>query len=58
MLVMKVCHACDQLLGELELDDLTAEQPDSIINVVGNVAYALCPACMEHLEAVPYSRLH
>jgi hypothetical protein len=58
MFVMKVCHACDQVLGELELDDLTAEQPDSIINVVGNVAYTLCPDCMNQLEVAPYSRLH
>lgn len=58
MLVMKVCQACDQILGELELDDLTADRPDSIINVVGNVAYALCPDCMRDLEVVHYSRLH
>lgn len=58
MLVMKVCQACDQILGELELDDLTAQRPDSIISVVGNVAYALCPNCMSDLEVVDYSRLH
>jgi len=58
MLVMKVCQTCDQILGELELDDLTAQQPDSIINVVGNVAYALCPDCMGDLEVVDYRRLH
>lgn len=58
MLVMKVCQACDQILGELELDDLTAERPDSIINVVGNVAYALCPDCMRDMEGEHYHRLH
>ncbi len=58
MLVMKVCQACDQLLGELELDDLTADRPESIINVVGNVAYALCPNCMNDLIIVNDSRLH
>lgn len=57
MLVMKVCQACDQILGELELDDLTSERPDSIINVVGNVAYALCPDCLSELEMADYSRL-
>lgn len=58
MLVMKVCQTCDQILGELELDDLTAQRPDSIINVVGNVAYALCPDCMRDLEVEHYTRLH
>lgn len=58
MFVMKVCQACDQVLGELELDDLTSERPDSIINVVGNVAYALCPDCVNELEIAHHSRLH
>lgn len=58
MLMMKVCQACDQVLGELEFDDLTSDRPDSIINVVGNVAYALCPDCMDELEITQHSRLH
>jgi hypothetical protein len=58
MFVMKVCHACDKVLGELEINDLTAERPDSIINVVGNVAYAFCPDCLNELEMTHHSRLH
>ncbi|HVJ50470.1 hypothetical protein [Desulfitobacterium sp.] len=50
MLVLKICQACDRVLGELEVDDLTSERPDSIINLVGNVAYALCPDCLGQLE--------
>lgn len=58
MYVMKVCQACDRVLGELEIDDLTADQPESIINLVGNVAYALCPDCLNQLEVRHYERLH
>jgi hypothetical protein len=58
MYVMKVCHTCDQVLGQIELEDLTAQRPDSIINVVGNVAYALCPDCMNELKVPNHSRLH
>ena len=58
MFVMKVCQACDRVLGELELDDLTPEQPESIMNWVGNVAYALCPDCLNQLEVSPFERLH
>ena len=58
MLVMKVCHICDQVLGELELDDLTSEHPDSIMNIIGNVAYALCPDCMSELEVAEYRQLN
>lgn len=58
MYVMKVCQTCDRILGELELDDLTSEQPDSIINFVGNVAYSLCPDCMKQLEVEQYQRFN
>lgn len=58
MLVMKVCQVCDNVLGELELDDLTSERPDSIMNIIGNVAYALCPDCMGELEVEEYRRLN
>ncbi|MHB1652471.1 MAG: hypothetical protein ACYCVD_08335 [Desulfitobacteriaceae bacterium] len=54
MLMLKVCHACDSILGELEIDnDLTEDYPDSIMNVVGNVAYTLCPDCLRLLEVEP-----
>lgn len=58
MLVLKVCQACDRILGELEVEDLTGERPDSIINVVGNVAYALCPDCLGQLEMKREQRFH
>jgi hypothetical protein len=50
MLMLKICQACDLILGELEVD-LNNEYPESIINVVGNVAYALCPECLRQIEA-------
>ena len=51
MLMLKICQACDCILGELEVDDdLTYEYPDSIMNVVGNVAYSLCPDCLRQIE--------
>jgi hypothetical protein len=52
MLMLKICQACDLILGEIEVDnDLNNEYPESIINVVGNVAYALCPDCLRQIEA-------
>lgn len=50
MLMLKICQACDLILGELEVD-LNNEYPESIINVVGNVAYSLCPECLRQIEA-------
>jgi hypothetical protein len=50
MLVLKVCQACDRVLGELDTEDLTTDRPNSIISFVGNVAFALCPDCLEQLE--------
>ena len=50
--MLKICHVCDLILGEIEVNnDLTYEYSDSIINVVGNVAYALCPDCLRQIEA-------
>ncbi len=53
MLIMKVCHTCDRILGELEADDLTTNRPDSIIEVVGNIAYTFCPDCFNEFEVRP-----
>ncbi len=51
MFMLKVCHVCDSIIGELEVEDsLTNAYPDSIMNVVGNVAYTLCPECLRQLE--------
>ncbi len=58
MLVMRVCQICDQVLGQMELDDLTQELPDSIMSITGNIAYALCPDCMSELEVEDYKRLN
>lgn len=58
MRVMKVCHACDRILGEVELDDLTGGNSDPIMNVVGNVSYTLCPECLKELEITPGQVFH
>lgn len=42
----------------MELDDLTQELPDSIMSITGNIAYALCPDCMDELEIEDYRRLN
>ena len=37
VLMLKICQACDFILGEIEVnDDLTNAYPDSIMSVVGN----------------------
>lgn len=58
MFILKVCHACDRVLGELEVDDLTGAVPDSIMDIVGNVAYTLCPDCLQQLQIEPRHVFH
>lgn len=58
MKILKVCHACDRIIGELELDDLTSDNADPIMDIVGNVAYALCPVCMQEMEMEPRNMYH
>ncbi|NMA69207.1 MAG: hypothetical protein GX958_07300 [Desulfitobacterium sp.] len=58
MFLIKICQICDEVLGQIELDDLTQELPDSIMNVTGNIAHALCPDCKDELEMEDYIRLN
>ncbi|HEY8908838.1 MAG TPA: hypothetical protein VIM51_00935 [Desulfosporosinus sp.] len=58
MKVLKVCHACDRIIGEIELDDLTSHNEDSIMDIVGNVAYSLCPSCLHEMEMEPKNVYH
>ena len=53
MKVLKICHVCDRILGEIELDDLTNNNADPTMDIVGNVAYALCPSCLQEMEIKP-----
>jgi len=53
MKIFKVCHACDRIIGEIELDDLTSDNSDPIMDIVGNVAYALCTDCLREMETEP-----
>ncbi|EHQ87306.1 hypothetical protein [Desulfosporosinus youngiae] len=53
MKIFKVCHACDRIIGEIELDDLTSQNSDPIMDIVGNVAYALCTNCLHEMETKP-----
>lgn len=58
MMIFKVCHVCDRIIGEIELDDLTSQNSDPIMNIVGNVAYTLCPACLHEMELEPRNVYH
>jgi hypothetical protein len=58
MRVMKVCHACDRILGEIELDDLTSTDSDPIMDIVGNVSYSLCPGCLNEMETESRNVFH
>lgn len=58
MLMTKVCHVCDSILGEIETDDLTRADYPTIMDIVGNVAYTLCPDCMRQLEVGPDRVIH
>ena len=58
MKVLKLCHACDRIIGEIELDDLTNNNADPIMDIVGNVAYTLCPGCLHEMEIEPRNVYH
>ena len=58
MKILKLCHACDRIIGEIELDDLTNNNADLIMDIVGNVAYALCPGCLHEMEMEPRNVYH
>jgi hypothetical protein len=58
MKIFKVCQACDRIIGEIELDDLTSRNADSIMDIVGNVAYALCSDCLHEMEIEPRNMYH
>ena len=50
MYMLKICRCCDSIVGELEADDPKALGMDASIEVVGNVAFTLCPHCMQDLD--------
>ena len=56
--ICKVCHVCDRIIGEIELDHLTNHNADPIMDIVGNVAYTLCPGCLHEMEIEPRSVYH
>jgi hypothetical protein len=58
MKVLKVCHVCDRIIGEIELDDLTSHNEEPIMDIVGNVAYALCSGCLHEMELEPKNVYH
>ncbi|MDR3600117.1 MAG: hypothetical protein P4L49_06475 [Desulfosporosinus sp.] len=58
MKILKICHACDRIIGEIELDDLTYLNADPIMDIVGNVAYALCASCLHEMEIKPKNVYH
>ncbi|MDQ7092789.1 hypothetical protein REC12_04240 [Desulfosporosinus sp. PR] len=58
MRVVKVCRACDRIIGEIELDDLTNANSDPIMDIVGNVSYTLCPGCLNDMETEPKGVFH
>lgn len=58
MKMLKVCHACDRIIGEVESDDLTSYNTDPIMDIVGNVAYALCSSCLHEMEIKPRDVYH
>lgn len=50
MKIFKVCHTCDRIIGELEVDGLTSQNVDLDMDIIGNVAYVLCPGCLHEME--------
>ena len=58
MKILKVCHTCERIIGEIELDDLTSHKVDPIMDIVGNVAYTLCSGCLHEMEMEPRNVYH
>lgn len=58
MLMLRVCHTCDAILGEVETESLTNEPGNSIMDIVGNVAYTVCPACLRQMAVTPAKMYH
>lgn len=58
MKLLKICQTCDRIIGEIEIDDLTSQNMDSIMDIVGNVAYALCSDCAHEMEFEPRHIYH
>lgn len=58
MKIFKVCHACDRIIGEIELNDLTGNNSDPIMDIIGNVAYTLCTDCLRDMETKPRNVYH
>ncbi|MFA6808939.1 MAG: hypothetical protein WCR27_08090 [Eubacteriales bacterium] len=50
MYILKICRCCESVLGEIEIENLTSLSFDDGIELVGNVAYTVCPKCMKDLE--------
>lgn len=46
MYMLKVCHCCDAIIGELEEHNL---DNDKDVEIRGNVAYSLCSKCAKEL---------
>lgn len=58
MKILKLCHTCDRIISEVEIDDLTNNKADPIMDIVGNVTYALCPGCLSEMEVQPRTIYH
>ncbi|MCL1917418.1 MAG: hypothetical protein FWG14_03740 [Peptococcaceae bacterium] len=48
MYMLKVCHCCDAIIGELEEHALDEAHRD--MEIRGNVAYGLCSRCMKDMK--------
>lgn len=58
MYILKVCHTCDSILGELEIDNLDGNFYDAAVDIIGNVAYTICPDCLQQMSFEPALMLH
>ncbi|MCL1851569.1 MAG: hypothetical protein FWF88_00850 [Peptococcaceae bacterium] len=47
MYMLKVCHCCDAIIGELDEHALSNAKD---VEIRGNVAYSLCSRCMGDLS--------
>ncbi|MDR3270712.1 MAG: hypothetical protein LBT32_04290 [Peptococcaceae bacterium] len=66
MLMLKVCHTCERVLGEIEIDDSLSRQEatqtsdwaiSADLHIIGNVVYTICPDCLAQMYFEPAARL-
>jgi len=50
MYLLKVCRCCDAIVGEIDTEENRNQGLDYSSEITGNVAFTVCPHCMQELD--------